>query len=208
MSNQKNYGTPNKRILAIGAHYDDIEIGCGGTILKHIEQGDEVIFGITSSDEHRTGDINVRIEEQKSSAKLLNIEMWNINRYSYLDEVHDIIGDLDKLNPDIVFVHYEFDTHQDHRRASYIGQAVGRKRNITTVFYDSGSSYDFHPTVFSMIDYVKKDKLMRCFSTQISLGAVNLDIIKKKNEYWATLLTDQVGMYAEGFISRKMKWIV
>ena len=192
------------KILAIGAHYDDIEIGCGGTLIKHMANGDELYFGITSSDEHRTGDIIDRYKEQMESAIILGIDPSVIYRFSYHDEVHDIIGELDYIEPDIVFVHYEFDTHQDHRRASIIGHAVGRKRNITSIFYDSGSSYNFQPNVFSMIDYDKKHKLIECFASQIELGAVNADIIKKKNEHWATLLTEEGGRYAEGFISRKM----
>lgn len=193
------------RVLAIGAHYDDVEIGCGGTLLKHIERGDEVHLGITSSDEERTGDMRHRYQEQILSAGIMGLDLRYIYRFSYFsEEVHDIIGKLDKVEPDIVFTHYEFDTHQDHRRASIIGQAVGRKRHITTMFYDSGSSYDFQPTVFSMIDYSKKYQLISCYRSQIELGAISTDIIKKKNEFWATLLTDEVNQHAEGFISRKM----
>lgn len=197
-----------KKILALGAHYDDIEVGCGGSILKHIQNGDEVHFAITSSDEDRTGDMMDRYQEQILSAGILGVDFDRIYRFSYFcDGVHDIVGMLDKVNPDIVFTQHEFDTHQDHRRASIIGQAVGRKRNITTLFYDSGSSYNFQPNVFSMIDFDEKYKLIRCFKSQIEFGAVNLDIIKKKNEYWATLLTDEPNSYAEGFIARKMLWL-
>lgn len=196
-----------KRILALGAHYDDIEVGCGGTLLKHVEHGDEILFGITSSDEYRTGDMKHRYQEQILSAGILGVEFENIYTFSYHEEVHDIVGRMDNLNPDVIFVQHEFDTHQDHRRASIIGQALGRKRTITTVFYDSGSSYNFQPNVFSMINFDEKYKLMRCFKSQIELGTINLDIIKKKNEYWATLLIDEPNRYAEGFMVRKMLWI-
>ena len=82
-----------KTILAIGAHYDDIEIGCGGTLLKHSENGDKIFFGITSSDETRTVDVGVRYNEQLESAKILGIKPFDIYRFSYFaDEVHDIIG--------------------------------------------------------------------------------------------------------------------
>ena len=192
------------KVLAIGAHYDDIEIGCGGSLIKHIDAGNEIFFGITSSDEYRTGDIMVRYKEQIASAEILGIEGFMIHRFSYHDEAHDIIGMLDEIQPDTIFTHHEFDTHQDHRRASIIGQAVGRSRTTTTLFYDSGSSYNFNPNVFSMIEYEKKCKLMECFKSQIEFGAVNIDIIKKKNEHWATLLTEKPLTYAEGFMSRKM----
>ncbi len=58
-----------------------------------------------------------------------------------------------------------------------------------------------------MIDYKKKYKLMSCFKSQIDCGAVNLDIIKKKNTYWASLISEEES-YAEGFMVRKMRWVI
>ncbi len=197
-----------KRILAIGAHYDDIEVGCSGTLIKHVNNGDEVFFGITSSDEYRTGDKKHRYQEQILSAGIMGVDFESIYTYSYNDEVHDIIGRLDSLKPDIVFTHYEFDTHQDHRRASIIGQALGRKRTTTTLFYDSGTAYDFHPNVFSTIHFSLKETLIRCFRSQLELGAISLDIVEKKNLYWGSLISSATVEHAEGFVVRKMKWEV
>jgi len=197
-----------KRILAIGAHYDDIEMGCGGTLSKHIQKGDEVFFGITSSDEYRTGDKKDRYQEQILSAGIMGLHFENIYTYSYNDEVHDVIGRLDSIKPDIVFTHHELDTHQDHRRASIIGQAVGRKRTTTTLFYDSGTAYDFHANVFSIIHFPLKEKLIRCFKSQLELGAISLDIVEKKNLYWGSLISSAEVEHAEGFVVRKMKWKV
>jgi LmbE family N-acetylglucosaminyl deacetylase len=197
------------KVLAIGAHYDDIEIGCGGTLLKHIYKGDDVKFAITSSNEYRTGDVSIRHKEQEKSAKILGIDTTKILKFSYnKDSVHDIVGELDGLFPDIVFTQYEFDTHQDHKRASIIGQAVGRKRNITTFFYDSGSAYDFFPNIYSIIDWPAKFKLLKCYQSQIDCGAVNIDILKKKDAYLASLVSNDVNVYAEGLIVKKMIWWV
>ena len=193
------------KILAIGAHYDDIEIGCGGTLIKHVKRGDDVYFAITSSNEFRTGNVDNRYKEQILCAEILGISLDHIFRFEYSEELHDIIGQLDYLEPEVIFTQYEFDTHQDHRRASIIGQAVGRKRNITTLFYDSGSAYDFYPNVFSTIDWRRKLELIYCYKSQIEYGAVNIDIVKKKNSYWASLIAD-LDSYAEGFVVRKMKW--
>lgn len=195
-------------ILAIGAHYDDIEVGCGGTLFRHSEKGDEMFFGITSSDEHRTGDIQDRYQEQVLSAKLLGVKLESVFRFSYHDEVHNIVGELDKLGADVIYTQYEFDTHQDHRRSSIIGQAVGRKKRTTTLFYDSGTAYDFHPNVFSMINFDEKRELMKCHKSQIEPGPVNLDVIKKMNAHWATFVTEQPHSYAEGFVARKMIYTI
>lgn len=194
------------KILAIGAHYDDIEIGCGGTLIKHIENNDDVYFAITSSDEFRTGSSYQREQEQRQVFRILNLNCIKLKTYSYKQDVNEIIGHLDLLKPDLVFTQYYNDTHQDHKRCSIIGEAVGRKRTTTTVFYDSGSSYDFQPNVYSVIDFDRKMHLLNCFQSQISCGAISLDIIKRKNHYWASLISDHPDKYAEGFMIRKMKW--
>jgi len=197
-----------RNILAIGAHYDDIEIGCAGTILKHIEKGDNVYFAITHTDEHRTGNIVDRLHEQDKALELMGISKEP--RYLFLfaetDTDSEIIGVLDQIKPDIIYCHYDKDTHQAHRRTFGIGQAVGRKQQITTLFYDSGSTYEFYPNLFSMIDYKKKDEILKCYKSQIECGAINLDRVKKKNSYWASIVTSDPKEYAEGFVSRKLKW--
>jgi len=196
------------KILVIAAHYDDAEIGCGGTIMKHISDGDEIFYAITSSDEYRTGFPEERLAEQCDVLKRMGIPTTSMTLFSYKDNLHTIIGSLDSLKPDIVFTHFENDTHQDHVRASTIGQAVGRKRYTTTVFYDSGSSYNFSANVFSIIDFEEKMYLLEFYKSQINAGAISLDIIKRKNAYWSSLITNNPDGYAEGFVVRKMKWII
>ena len=195
-----------KRILAIGAHYDDIEMGCSGTILKHIMYGDEIYFAVLNTDEFRTGHPVDRIEEQNKAGKLFGLSGRFMFLFSETDSESTIIGELDGVDVDIVYAPFEHDTHQHHRRASVIAQAVSRKRHITTYFYDSGSAYDFHPNVFSVIDYDKKLEILNCFETQIECGAINLDIVQKKDAYWASLVSDKPNRYAEGFVVRKMRW--
>ena len=195
-----------KRILAIGAYYDDIELGCAGTIIKHIQNGDDVHFAITSSDEYRTGPSRVRDLEQRRASELMDLSDVRVLHYKNDDDVSDIIGVLDLFEPDIVYCQHENDTHQSHMRSCIIGQAVGRKQHITTLFYDSGSAYEFYPSVFSMIDYEKKDAILKCYKSQIECGAINLDRVKKKNSYWASIVTKDLNAYAEGFVSRKLIW--
>ena len=194
------------RILAIGAHYDDLELGCGGTLIKHQHLGHEISLAIVRSDEYRTGDPGIRYDEQLAAAALIGTsDILTFNKAHSADE---IIAQLDALQVDVVFTHCEFDTHQDHRETSIIGQAVARKRKTTTVFYDSGSTYNFNPNVFSMIDYDEKNKLLECYKSQIAAQAISLDIVELKNKYLASLITNAKDLYAEGFIVRKMKWIV
>ena len=114
-------------------------------------------------------------------------------------------GELDELEPDVVFSMYEKDTHQHHRRAARIGSSVGRKKYITSYIYDSGSAYDFHPNVFSLIDKLDKEMLIAQFISQIKRGTIQIDMIQKKWAYWASVVSEKGG-YAEAFITKKLRY--
>ena len=91
-----------KTILALGAHYDDIEIGIAGTLLFHAKK-DRIFIGIINSDEDKTGDPTVRYFEQLKSLELLGIPENNLITFvTKIDS--DIIGVLDGIKPDIVYV--------------------------------------------------------------------------------------------------------
>jgi LmbE family N-acetylglucosaminyl deacetylase len=196
-----------RRILALGAHYDDVEIGVGGTLLKHVNTGDKVFIAITDSDEFRTGDVNIRHREQLDSLNMLGIDKQHLLLFKTNDDMSDVIGVLDKLKFDVVYTMFELDTHQAHRRCSYIGQSVGRDLPVQVVLYNSGTSYDFFPNVFSIIFFDFKQKLLSCFKSQIEVAAINIDIIQRRESYWTSLITEEP-IHAEGFIVRKMMYSI
>ena len=190
-------------ILAVGAHYDDVEMGCGGTLIQHVRSGDKVIIAITSSDDPYAEDPKERRKEQKGCDKFTGFEAI---LFKVGDPISKIIGKLDLIKPQIIFSMYEKDTHQDHRRAFEIGAAVGRKKYITTYTYDSGSAYEFYPNIFNLINFSDKERMISCFKSQIERGTIKVDIIKKKEMYWASLVCDDPEAYAEGFVVRKLKY--
>ena len=109
------------KILCLGAHADDIEIGCGGTILKIIEQYPKAQFyWVVFSAEGQ------RANEAKTSAEtfLSNITSRIINVQAFQDSYFPFIGATikdhftilkNKFDPDIIFTHLTKDAHQDHR---------------------------------------------------------------------------------------------
>ncbi len=196
-----------KRILAIGAHFDDIEVACSGTLNKHIDKNDEVYLAILNSDETRTGDPEIRIQEQICASDLMKISRDRIFLFTgdILDP-SDIIGELDLIKPDIIFSMFEKDSHQHHVQAAFIGRSVGRKRNLTTFFYSSGSTYDFYPTVYNIIDKERKRKIVDCFKSQLELNAINHNLIDRRESFWASEISTEPDLYAEGFIVRKLQY--
>jgi len=111
-------------ILCLGAHSDDIEIGCGGTILKLQE-----IYSLTSfywvvlgADGHREAEARKSACEMLAKATHSNVVLKNF-RNSYFpyigEQIKDYFEEIKKdVTPDIVLTHYREDRHQDHRTVS------------------------------------------------------------------------------------------
>ena len=122
-----------KSILVIAAHPDDEVLGCGGTIVKHIQNGDEVHVliiaeGVTSRDEERNP---IRRKESLSKLKKMahkahkilgsnNIKLMDFpdNRMDSVDLL-EIIKAVEKeiniVKPEIIYTHHYGDLNIDHR---------------------------------------------------------------------------------------------
>jgi len=192
------------RVLVIGAHFDDCEVGVGGTLLKHADKGDEIYIAIVDSDEFRTGEPKMRKREQLAAMKFVGIPKKNLITFTSKDHEPEIISALDEVRPDVIYTVYHKDTHQAHRRASSIAQSVGRKRNITTMFFYCGSSIEFYPNMFSIIDKNRKEKLISFHKTQIECGAIKRTIKDRMEAYWGALISVDEDCRAEGLMVRKM----
>jgi LmbE family N-acetylglucosaminyl deacetylase len=118
-------GEPLRRsvssILCLGAHCDDIEIGCGGTILKVLDgradvRVDWIVF---SADDERAAEARAGAEAFLSGVTTANVRIERFRgRYfpfagAEIKEYFDALGA--DLSPDIVFTHLVDDLHQDHR---------------------------------------------------------------------------------------------
>ena len=97
-------------ILAFGAHPDDVELGCGGTIAKEIHNGKKVgIIDLTRGELGTRGDVQTRDSESNAASKILGVETReNLNfrdGFFINDEFHqlEIIKILRKYRPEIVF---------------------------------------------------------------------------------------------------------
>ena len=112
------------RVLCLGAHSDDIEIGCGGTILRLIEECKKVRFYwvVFSADERRAKEALSSARSFLKGAREKQIEVHNY-RESYFpyigSEIKDFFEKLkNKFNPNLIFTHFRQDLHQDHRLIS------------------------------------------------------------------------------------------
>src|SRR4029450_1486060 len=114
------------QILCLGAHSDDIEIGCGGTILRLLSEHDnvEVCWGGLGSPEQRDAEALMSAQIFLAGAKKKDILIRNFKAsfFPYVgDEIKSFFEELkERISPDLVFTHYRNDLHQDHRLFSQL----------------------------------------------------------------------------------------
>ncbi|QNK61987.1 bacillithiol biosynthesis deacetylase BshB1 [Pedobacter sp. PAMC26386] len=118
-------------ILVLAVHPDDAELGCSGTILKHIAQGKKVgIVDLTRGELGTRGTAETRDQEAQDSAKILGLHARENLRFKdgffRNDEQHqlEVIRMIRKYQPEIVLGNAVYDRHPDHgRSASLISDA-------------------------------------------------------------------------------------
>ena len=113
---------PVRRLLAVGCHPDDIEIGCGGTILQLVRAYPalEVTWVVLAASGDRAREARASAEEFLATTKTAEIRLHDF-RDGFLPysggAVKEVFEDLKMVAPDIVFTHTRGDLHQDHRMA-------------------------------------------------------------------------------------------
>lgn len=201
------------RILAVGAHPDDIEYGCGGTLIISKLKKYKIHLLILTKGESG-GNPDIREKEQRASAKFLHSKLhWgnlidtqvNLNK-----ELIDIIEScINEVKPDLIFTPYYNDTHQDHRNISSATTTATRHlRNV--LFYEVPTSTDFVPNVYVDIGDVLqyKLKLLRIHKSQVFKTKVpGLNILENaKSTAIFRGFQDRV-KHAEGFLPLRLSLV-
>ena len=111
------------RVLAIGAHPDDIEIGCAGTLLRLLDQGtvSEVLWVVLSGSAERTNEARASAEALLAQTTRHEIVLRDFDDGYFPSDGRNIKGFFEELkqgfSPDVIFTHQRRDLHQDHRVA-------------------------------------------------------------------------------------------
>ncbi len=166
------------RILALGCHPDDIEFGCGGTLIKYAKAGHEVCL-MVMTEGRAGGDSEIRRTEQEASAEILGCKrlFWGGYRDTELPLNRELIqkveGIIAEVGPDFIFVHYFDDTHQDHRNlANSTITATRYTRNV--LFYEGPTTNNFTPTAFVDITEEEADKIAALEAHASQVGKTNI----------------------------------
>ena len=111
------------KVLLLGAHSDDIEIGVGGSLLRWFEEGwrPDITWVVFSANATRKAEAQKSVEDLRAT---FGLDTLTLNVYDYRESyfpaefatLKDMFEDLKStVSPDIVFTHHRDDRHQDHR---------------------------------------------------------------------------------------------
>jgi LmbE family N-acetylglucosaminyl deacetylase len=168
-------------VLAVGAHPDDIEAGCAGTLALHKAKGDEVYFLVLTRGEV-SGDPEVKEIACKKSAELLGAEglffggLKDTMIPDGIETIKVVEKVMDDVFPDIVYAHTFKDVHQDHRRTAYATLSAARNCKRILMYETPNTLKEFSPQVFTDIGqtFELKKKALQLFgneSKRFSLAA-------------------------------------
>lgn len=191
-------------ILAIGAHPDDIEIGCGGSLAWHSSRGDNVMMVVLTNGEMGGASAHVRFKEFEEAANILGVTSVLSLGYSdtKIPTTHEPIAKIEKIindfKPARVYIPFPREIHQDHRKTSEISLAACR--NLPQILlYEGPSTFpDFQVKYWIDISLTLEKKL-KAIGTHKSQGEkeiLKIDAIKSLNRFRGYQARSK---YAEGF---------
>jgi len=170
------------KVLVTGAHPDDPESGCGGTIARYTDQGDAVTVlyltrgesGIRGKTYQQAGEIRTA-EAQKACAILEARPMFARQIDGEVQVTAALYSDFRKLieaeNPDVLFTQWPIDTHPDHRACSLLAYdawlRLGRK--FALYYYEvdlGGQTQCFRPTHYVDVTATEPRKREACMAHQ------------------------------------------
>ena len=166
-------------ILAIGAHPDDIEFGCGGALIKYADRGHHSSV-LVMTEGGLGGDTDIRTAEQMESRRIMGVEQvfWGGYADTHLVINRDIINAIEKViaqvEPDFIFCHYPDDTHQDHRHlAQAVISATRYIRNV--LFFEGPTTQNFSPQIFIDISDTLERKTAALKAHQSQIEKTNIE---------------------------------
>lgn len=189
------------KVLIMASHFDDEIIGCGGTILKHINDGDKVFVAFACgkvTDFIDRGLIETRKKHAKKVAEIMGIECIYIFDFPLimLDTIpqYQIVSELEKViftvKPDIIYTHNPNDINSDHRVLceSTLVWCRPSKNSFTReiYFYETfGSTNRFLPNFYVDIsnEIDKKIEAMSVYTTETNVQTRTIETIRNVAKY-------------------------
>jgi LmbE family N-acetylglucosaminyl deacetylase len=201
------------QILCLGAHSDDIEIGCGATLLRLLEEhpGSTVQWVVFSGSEQRADETqrSARLFLRDATHTQIVTHRFRDGFFPYIGaEIKEVFEQIKSTHsPDLIFTHHGQDLHQDHRVISELTWNTFRKHLILEYEipkYDGGlGTPNLYVTIAESARVAKIEHLMEVFASQrdkLWFSAQTFDALMRLRGIECVSPTG----YAEGFHARKL----
>lgn len=166
------------RILCLGAHCDDIEIGCGATMLRLLSErpGSLVVWVALASTPERAQEARASAAEFLADAgdSTVIIKTFRESYFPYVGgEIKDYFEELKRIvNPDLIFTHRRADEHQDHQIVARLTWNTFRDHLIAEYEIPKYEGDLGHPNLYVPLDVTTVDRkvelLLRHFPSQLN----------------------------------------
>ncbi len=222
-----------KNVLVVAAHPDDEVLGCGGTIARHIENGDKVsvVFmsdGVNSRANVKDNEEDERRECAKKASEILgaqpprflNFPDNRMDSVALLDIVQSLEAVIEEIYPEVIYTHHIGDLNIDHQVTSQAVMTACRPlpnsciREIYSFEVLSSTewsnSYDstFRPNYFVDIESVKQKKLSALQAYQKEMRGYPHSRSIESVQALMSIRGSSVGLLAaEGFVLNRLLWM-
>lgn len=165
-----------RRILAIGAHPDDLELACGASLARLVDAGHEV-HAIVMSHGGVGGDASCRPAEAKAAADFLglaSIRVFDMPDTNFDLVPNTLIGTIEEairtVDPHVILTHSEHDQHQDHAAVHAATLRAARAHHSILCFESPSVTRNFNPDVFIDVEDYTEVKVTSVLSHRNQAG--------------------------------------
>lgn len=200
------------RVLCLGAHADDLEIGCGGTVLRLLESGRPVavtwVVFSAAGDRRREARESAEIFLSRAKTKLIVVKRFRDGFFPYQGpKIKEAFEELKRrVAPDVIFSHHRNDLHQDHRLISELTWNTFRHHLILEYEIPKYDGDLGSPNVFVDLDAAvckrKVDTILDVYRTQAGKHWFDRELFLALSRLRG-MECGAAAKYAEAFYSRK-----
>jgi len=200
-------------VVAVGSHYDDIELGCGGTMVKYHEEGHTTYGIVVTQSNYEDRDYATAREEGEEASQVLGYHLIRLELPTRsIEYKRELVQQLDflfsTLGADIILTHWPYDVHQDHGAVGRATITAARHRPRILLYrsnwYSTHEEFRSNFYVDITKHIVKKEKAIKCHRSEYyKNGRAWLDFFLDQNK--AAARTLGYSGYAETF--EVVKWL-
>ena len=169
-------------ILGIGAHFDDLELGCSGTLIKHVQNGDRVTMLVITDSSYTNPngglirDVNVAYKEGLNAANIIGAELICLKIKTFMVPFEESVTSeinryIEELNIDVIYSPWVHDIHRDHhytaKNTLMASRHIPRVLMYRSNYYDTEQTFrgNFYSDITDMMD--RKTEVIKAHKSEL-----------------------------------------